>query len=154
MPAQPAPVVIRPAGIVSTNSEMTAMTDNPSISDEQEFSAVSSRETIASDKERIARNRAQYTVISPTAVPQRPGDVGPNIVQFAISTTHAVGTQMYKRSSLRVSGSACAKFASPDLAQEAFLAAGGPEKDRKGLDPDGDGFACSWDPRPFRAAVN
>ena len=40
-----------------------------------------------------------------------------------------------------------------DVAQEAFLAQGGPQSDRKGLDPDGDGFACDWDPRPFRAAL-
>ena len=33
---------------------------------------------------------------------------------------------------------------------KAFLEAGGPKRDRKGLDPDGDGFACAWDPRPFR----
>ena len=38
-------------------------------------------------------------------------------------------------------------------AQEAFLKAGGPERDRYGLDPDGDGFACRWDPTPFRAAI-
>lgn len=62
---------------------------------------------------------------------------------------------MYKRSGLRVSSpaAACAKFSSPDLAQEAFLSAGGPDRDRKGLDPDGDGYACSWDPRPFRTAL-
>ena len=85
--------------------------------------------------------------------PQRTQSDGPNIVQFALSTNHAPGTQMYKRSSLRLTdpGAACAKFASPDLAQQAFLASGGPERDRKGLDPDGDGFACGWDPRPFRA---
>ena len=33
-----------------------------------------------------------------------------------------------------------------------FLAAGGPERDRKGIDPDGDGFACGFNPAPFRAA--
>ena len=26
------------------------------------------------------------------------------------------------------------------------------ERDRMGLDPDGDGFACAWDPAPFRLA--
>jgi hypothetical protein len=40
-----------------------------------------------------------------------------------------------------------------DAAQEAFLAAGGPERDRNNLDPDGDGFACWWDPEPFRRAM-
>ncbi|CAN0586593.1 unnamed protein product, partial [Ectocarpus sp. 12 AP-2014] len=40
-----------------------------------------------------------------------------------------------------------------DQAQIAFLEAGGPEKDRNGMDPDGDGFACNWDPTPFRRAA-
>lgn len=141
-----------PAGIVETTSEMKNST---TISDEQDFAAVSQRETIESDKERIERNRAHYQVDQPTALPQRVGDTGPNIVQFAISANNPRGTQVYKRSSLRLNSynAACAKFASPDLAQEAFLAAGGPVKDRKGLDPDGDGYACAWDPAPFRAAV-
>ncbi len=47
----------------------------------------------------------------------------------------------------------CAKYGSPDLAQMAFLSKGGPKRDRMGLDPDGDGYACSWDPAPFRQAV-
>lgn len=47
----------------------------------------------------------------------------------------------------------CAGYASPDQAQIDFLANGGPQRDRKGLDPDGDGFACGWDPSPFRSAV-
>lgn len=141
-----------PAGIVETTSEMK---NSPAISDEQDFSAVSARETIESDKERIARNKAQYQVDQPSALPQRSSDEATTIVQFALATSNPVGAQMYKRSSLRVSSSnaACARFASPDLAQQAFLDAGGPAKDRKGLDPDGDGFACAWDPTPFRAAV-
>ncbi|MDP4032045.1 MAG: hypothetical protein Q8P60_04180 [Pseudorhodobacter sp.] len=143
-----------PAGIASDSGEMTA--GSAAISDEQDFSAVAARETIESDAERLARNREEYQVIQPVAVPERTGGTAPNIVEFALSTSHTVGTSMYKRSSLRLGNvnSACARFASPDLAQEAFLAAGGPEKDPKGIDPDGDGFACSWDPRPFRAALN
>jgi hypothetical protein len=124
---------------------------NAGISDEQDFEAVAQRETIESDAERLARNRAQYTVIQPTAVPERTAS-GPNIVQYALSTTHNPGTQMHTRSSLRFTDPqvACARYASSDLAQEDFLASGGPQRDRKGLDPDGDGFACAWDPRPFR----
>lgn len=142
-----------PAGIKETTSEMTPATG--AVSDEQDFSAVTARETIESDKARIERNRAQYQVDQPTALPERSGDGGPNIVQFALSTSHPPGTQMYSRSSIGFTNAdrACAKFPSPDLAQEAFLAAGGPEKDRKGLDPDGDGYACAWDPMPFRTAL-
>ncbi len=144
----------QPAGIQPQNGEALARPGG--ISDEQDFGAVSQRETIESDKARIERNRSQYVVVQPGALPQRPGGTGPNIVEYALSTTHALGTQMYKRSSFRVSdpASACARYGSPDLAQEAFLAKGGPDRDRLGLDPDGDGYACSWDPRPFRAAAN
>ncbi|MDB5658367.1 MAG: hypothetical protein JWS10_982 [Cypionkella sp.] len=147
-----------PAGIAETTSEMAHIPGsaaNAGVSDEQDFQAVSKRETIESDKARIERNRAQYQVDQPTALPQRAGSDAPNIVQFAISANHPKGTQMYKRGGLRLNSynAACGKFPSPDLAQEAFLAAGGPDRDRKGLDPDGDGYACSWDPTPFRAAV-
>ena len=47
----------------------------------------------------------------------------------------------------------CGKYPSDDQAQIAFLDRGGPERDRLGLDPDGDGYACGWDPAPFRNAV-
>lgn len=129
--------------------------NNPGISDEQNFGAVSSRETIQSDAERIARNRESYEVIQPEALPARPKSTGPDIVAFALSTTNRVGEQVYSRPR---SGSdaayrrACAAYSSADQAQSAFLSAGGPKTDRKGLDPDGDGFACFWDPSPFRAA--
>lgn len=147
-----------PAGIVETTSEMDAVggAAQTGVSDEQDFEAVKARETIESDKARIDANRAKYQVDQPGALPQRSGTSGPNIVEFAISTTHAIGTPVYKRSSLGFTNvnKACAKFPSPDLAQEAFLSAGGPDRDRKGLDPDGDGFACAWDPTPFRTALN
>ena len=138
-----------PTTIAAQSGEMVH--NNTGISDEQDFSAVSSRETIESDKERLARNRAQYQVIQPTAIPERTA-TGANIVEFALATTHNPGTQMYTRSALRLTDPlvACARYGSPDLAQQAFLESGGPKRDRKGLDPDGDGFACDWDPRPFR----
>lgn len=129
---------------------------NPKISDENDFAAVSQRETIESDKARIERNKSQYVVVQPGALPTRTGEEGPNIVQFALSTTHAPGTPVYTRRSLgrKDPTAACARFNSPDIAQEEFLRAGGPEKDKAGVDPDGDGFACAWDPRPFRTALN
>jgi hypothetical protein len=141
-----------PAGIKEESGEVASHTG---ISDEQDFGAVSARETIESDKERIARNRAEYVVVQPGALPTRPGDTGPNIVEFALATTHAPGVQMYKRSglSVRSAEAACAKYSSSDQAQQDFLAKGGPERDRMGVDPDGDGFACFWDPRPFRTAL-
>lgn len=142
-----------PAGIKEESGEMVH--NNSGISDEQDFNAVSSRETIESDKERIERNRAEYVVVQPTDLPQRQGDTGPNIVEYALATTHAPGVQLHKRSTIgkRDPAAACARFTSPDIAQSEFLGEGGPERDRMGVDPDGDGFACAWDPRPFRTAL-
>jgi hypothetical protein len=147
-----------PAGIqVQSGEAVTAagLAGNAAISDEQEFDAVAQRETIQSDAERIQRNRDQYVQIQPSALPERPADTGPNIVAFALSTTHNVGAQTYRRSGFGGNPErACGKFASADLAQQAFLERGGPERDRLGVDPDGDGFACSWNPAPFRAVQN
>lgn len=139
-----------PAGIREETGELAH--SSATISDEQDFQAVAQRETIESDKERIARNRSQYVVVQPGALPTRPGELGPNIVDYALATTHPLGAQLYRRSRLGAGSAAakCARYASPDLAQQAFLARGGPERDRLGLDPDGDGYACSWDPTPFR----
>jgi hypothetical protein len=143
-----------PQGIREETGEVAAIAGNTGISDEQDFSAVAARETIESDAERIARNRADYVIVQPQDLPVRPGDTGPNIVEFALATTHAPGVQLYqRRGNLRGVDAACAKYASPDQAQQDFLAKGGPERDRMGVDPDGDGFACAWDPRAFRTAL-
>lgn len=142
-----------PEGIQEESGEVD--NSHVGISDEQDFGAVSTRETIESDKARIERNRSEYVVVQPKDLPQRPGDTGPNIVEFALATNHAPGVQLYKRGGLGVRdvNTVCAKYASPDLAQQDFLGKGGPERDRMGVDPDGDGFACAWDPRPFRTAL-
>lgn len=140
-----------PEGIAETVSEMAAV---GGVSDEQDFEAVAARETIESDRARIERNRAQYQIDQPGALPQRDG-VGPSIVEYALSTQHPVGTKMFKRSPLRFKKIevACAPYANDDLAQEAFLAEGGPQRDRLAMDPDGDGYACGWDPAPYRAVL-
>lgn len=146
----PAPVAVATAPAAAPVS-----TNNVGISDEQSFDAVSARESIESDAARIAQNRQAYVVIQPTSLPTRPEDGRPNIVAFALATNNPVGTQLYSRSGLNTQSRydrACMRFASPDLAQEEFLASGGPERDRLGVDPDGDGYACWWDPTPFRAA--
>lgn len=123
------------------------------ISRENDFSAVSDQRTIESDAERIARNRAAYEVIQPTALPSRSGNAGPNLVEYALQTSNPIGQSIYKRSSFNAESRYqrnCAKYLTSDQAQSAFLANGGPQKDRLGLDPDGDGYACRWDPSPFR----
>lgn len=141
-----------PATATAAAPVATTPTGNAGISDEQDFDAVSSRESIESDRERLAQQRANYQVIEPTALPTREGG-GINVVEYALSTTNAVGQAIYRRSNpLRNSVFLrnCTKYPSSDQAQEAFLKAGGPKRDRLNIDPDGDGFACYWDPTPFR----
>jgi hypothetical protein len=149
-PLQPAfepPLTTTPAPIVGSN---------PGISDEQNFDAVSGRETIESDAQRRQAAIAAQEQIAPQPLPERPAATGPNIVEYALNAPNTRGQEWYSRSLL--SGQArlqrnCAGYATPDDAQRDFLARGGPERDRLGIDPDGDGFACGWDPEPFRAAV-
>ncbi len=138
-PNNPAPEVVNAVGI----------------SGENDFDAVSAERSIESDAARIAQNREQYKVIEPKALPVRPGTDQPNIVEYALQTTNPVGASLYRRSTFASEARHqrnCAVYRNADDAQEAFLSLGGPEKDRKTLDPDGDGFACDWDPTLFRLA--
>ena len=96
------------------------------------------------------------TVREPQALPRRPSGTETNIVAFALSTSHPIGTRLYPRAGLNGAARAvrnCADYASPDQAQIDFLERGGPARDRRGLDPDGDGYACAWNPEPFRKAA-
>jgi len=125
------------------------------ISNEQDFEVVATAQTVESDAERIAANRAKYIVMEVQALPQRPGR-RPNVVAYALRTNNPIGVQLYSRfgTGLKViSSGGCDRYRSKDEAQQDFLARGGPQRDAYGLDPDGDGFACGWDPRPFRLAV-
>ncbi|QFT92454.1 hypothetical protein FIU86_06345 [Roseovarius sp. THAF9] len=140
-PSNPAPQTVTSAG---------------GISNENNFDAVGNARSIQDDAELIAQNRAQYQVVQPGALPERSGNSGPNIVQYALETSHPKGQQLYTRVGINKQAKFqrnCAKYNSADQAQTDFLAQGGPRRDRMGLDPDGDGYACAWDPRPFRAAV-
>ena len=78
----------------------------------------------------------------------------PTIINYALAAPNHLGESIYKRRvvSAETSRAACLRYPSDDAAQEAFLNAGGPERDPKKLDPDGDGFACTWDPTPFQKA--
>lgn len=106
---------------------------------------------------------AQNRVVRRDFVPQvrvteaeAPAASGPNLFVYALSTTHAVGQERHARRNPFRWGrweAACAQYPHQDLAQEAFLAAGGPERDPENMDPDGDGYACWWDPTPFRQAA-
>ncbi|WP_203564976.1 hypothetical protein [Aliiroseovarius sp. PrR006] len=139
----------------SVDAAPTAASEAATISDEQDFAAVSSRESIESDAARLEGYRANYQQVQPEAVPNRPSGSSASIVQYALSTTNSVGQALYQRSSLSGEARArrnCARYTSADFAQIAFLESGGPKRDLYGIDPDGDGFACAWDPAPFRAA--
>jgi hypothetical protein len=128
------------------------------ISDENDFQAVASRETIESDKARIAQNRAAYQQVAPTENPERTGASGAavDLVQYALKAPNRLGEAIYPRSRIALTRTekACARYPSPEAAQQAFLSSGGPKRDSKNLDPDGDGFACYWDPTPFQQAKN
>ncbi|MBZ4021282.1 hypothetical protein CKO11_02235 [Rhodobacter sp. TJ_12] len=97
---------------------------------------------------------APLDAMAPGGAAVTQGAAGPNLAAYALSVRNASGQPVYKRSRLKLTKTerACAKYFSPDLAQMAFLERGGPQRDPGNLDPDGDGFACGWDPRPFQAA--
>ena len=78
----------------------------------------------------------------------------PVLVRYAHQEQQNPGSNVYKRTggSVLDAGRTCSGYASADIAQRAFIAAGGPILDPKGMDPDGDGFVCGWDPRPVRNA--
>ena len=140
-PSNPAPQVVQ--------------VNRTGISNENDFDAVSQRDSIKGNAERLRQQRAQYQVVQPTPLPQRTGGQTPNIVKFALETRNAPGQSVYRRTGFNLrskNAKNCAAYPSADLAQEAFLAAGGPQKDKNALDIDGDGFACGWDPTPFRKA--
>lgn len=78
-----------------------------------------------------------------------PGTV---LVRYAHQESQDPGTRIYQRSagSVDAAARACRSYATAEAAQTAFIAAGGPVIDPRGLDPDGDGYVCGWDPRPYR----
>jgi hypothetical protein len=82
----------------------------------------------------------QATVIRP-APPAAP-------VQVTARTLPSGAQPLYPRTA-QANGN-CGAFESPAAAQRAFIAEGGPQLDPLGLDPDGNGYACSFRPAPAR----
>ena len=71
-----------------------------------------------------------------------------NLREYGATQTHLVGEQKYSRSTSKYAqGGNCDQYSVPEIAQIAFLNAGGPRKDSLLLDGDGDGFACAWVPQ-------
>ena len=80
----------------------------------------------------------------------------PNLAAYALQAPNRLGQPVWQRSRMALANHdrACGRFIASDRAQVAFLERGGPERDPGNLDPDGDGFACAWDPTPFQSARN
>lgn len=97
---------------------------------------------------KLDEDRSRLVIVQPGRLPDRVEGV--NIALFARQSTNAVGESIYSRGRSLGLKTGCRRFSSDDDAQRVFLAAGGPQNDQHGLDPDGDGFACDWDPRPYR----
>lgn len=154
-PADPTSQLANDA-LEAVNASASSVSNEVGISAENDFSAVSNERSIEQDAALVASNREQYQVIEPTDIPDRPAGSTANLVEYALTTTNTVGQPIYSRFIPGAEARAlrnCAKFTSAGKAQEAFLEGGGPDRNVKGLDPDGDGFACAWDPAPFRLAT-
>lgn len=93
------------------------MASHAGISDENDFQAVSSRETIELDKVRMAQNRAAYQQVQPTANPERTGasEAAVDLVQYALKAPNRMGEAIYPRSKIALANSqkSCARYASP-----------------------------------------
>ncbi|NOX40293.1 MAG: hypothetical protein GXP05_07205 [Alphaproteobacteria bacterium] len=137
------------------NAVIVINNDNPLISNSQNFEAVTEQATAEADKARLEAQKKKFAIIAPTALPTRSKKTV-SVVQYALNSTNAVGEKKYTRGfggGKTASARNCAKFSSSDDAQVAFLQAGGPKRDSKNLDPDGDGFACDWSPDAYRKLV-
>lgn len=91
----------------------------------------------------VAPTQVRAVVVTPATA-----DLG----RYAVQERQQPGTEIYRRTGGSVTSAArsCSGYASRDAAQRAFISAGGPILDPRGMDPDGDGFVCGWDPRPLR----
>lgn len=95
-----------------------------------------------------APQRPNVRVTAPRAAVETP----PSLKQYAALTRHPPGTRLYARPTGddARAARACRGFATAGAAQLAFLGQGGPAHDPAGMDPDGDGYVCGWDPRLHR----
>lgn len=80
----------------------------------------------------------------PLEIDDRPIEVSLNDY---IDAQSGFGEQRYNRDRILFEDYDCSDFPSSAAAQRFFQSNGGPRADRYGLDRDGDGFACEWDPR-------
>lgn len=135
---------------VQTN---TAAKTSGEISNSQDFQVVKANETIASDAAKLEALKSTYEIVQPGAAPRRGSDL--NLAKYALSQSNPVGKKIYTRFPLggKRAKRKCAAYGSNEEAQTEFLKSGGPQKDRRGIDPDGDGYACDWSPEAYRALI-
>ena len=101
--------------------------------------------------QKLLEARGNRIVIKPDELKDIKIDPKVNIAIYARTTKNVLGKRAYTRLGKKVNGvNPCVRFSVKDDAQRYFLQKGGPEKDLFGLDIDGDGFACNWDPEPFK----
>lgn len=74
------------------------------------------------------------------------------LTRYAVAVSNNPGVSRFKRVGRADADTteACSAFSGAEAAQVSFIARGGPNADPLGLDPDGDGFVCGWDPVPYR----
>lgn len=86
----------------------------------------------------------------PARVTTAPESAAQSLIRYALTHAHAPGTRVFARQPVSGAGDTCARYANAAAAQLAFIASGGPQADPLGLDADGDGFVCGWNPAPYR----
>ncbi len=148
--------VLPPSGDTASAKDKTKVIPegDGSISNSQDFGATKAKESIESDAEKLKLLKENYEIVEPGKLPVRPnGEI--NVAKYALSQSNPVGTKIYSRFSMggfRLKKK-CEGYASADEAQADFLRRGGPKRDPRGIDPDGDGYACAWTPDVYRAMI-
>ena len=95
--------------------------------------------------------REKRIVIEPDFAAELNQKSAVNVALYAIRTQNEVGQKIYERFPFKQKKlDPCLRFVSTDDAQRFFLKNNGPKNDLWNLDPDGDGFACKWNPLRYR----
>ncbi|MDG2474569.1 MAG: hypothetical protein P8M50_04730 [Paracoccaceae bacterium] len=95
--------------------------------------------------------KKKRTVVEPNQTDDLDQKSEVNIALYARQNLNAVGNKIFNRIQTKKNNSdPCLRFLSADDAQRFFLEKNGPDSDFWNLDPDGDGFACKWNPEQYR----
>ena len=95
--------------------------------------------------------RQKRTIVEPEDTEELSEKSDINLALYARQTFNSVGQKIYNRNPTKKKKiDPCLRFISAEDAQRFFLKKNGPQKDFWNLDPDGDGFACKWNPEQYR----